>query len=319
MENNERFPGNDIHHTAVIGPNVYMGTGNYIGPYCVIGFPGEHREKWGKDEGVSIGNNNTFTGHVTIDAGIDRPTGVMNNTFLMKHSHVGHDAIICSRATISCGAKIGGHTYIGKDVNVGLNAIIHQNHTIIDWCMIAMGAVVTLKCQTREGYMYAGNPATEKGPNKKAPKYLFSEGELAGSIVKCRCTTSIEQHLASVKLIPEIKESETCLPGSYQTGVILPTCHPYATAPNRVKLPISVIDTKQVELGIDNPEEAELMGYFDVDHIIVVREAHDDSLGHSPINAEATMIHLTSGDTFFIPMHIDEVQGLIDNVDKQNT
>lgn len=169
-----RFPGNDIHHTAIIGPNVIMGTGNYIGHYCIIGMPGEHREKWGEDKGVAIGDNCKFTGHVTIDSGIEDSTLIGDNAFIMKHAHVGHDAVIYPNVTISCGAKIGGHTIVQIGANIGLNAVIHQKHTIAANVMVAMGAVVTLKCQTQEGYMYAGNPAVEKGRNKKAPDTISS-------------------------------------------------------------------------------------------------------------------------------------------------
>lgn len=174
-DNERRFPGNNIHHTAVIGLNVTMGTGNYIGPYCVIGMPGEHREKWGEDKGVMICSNNVFTGHITIDAGIEVPTLIENNVFIMKHAHVGHDATICDRATISCGAKVGGHTVVGNDANIGLNAVIHQKHDVAPWCMIGMGAVLPLKVNTVVGHTYVGNPVRCIGRNKKAPKHLFTK------------------------------------------------------------------------------------------------------------------------------------------------
>ena len=178
-ENERRFPGNKIHATAVFGPNVTMGTGNEIGPYCIVGFPGEHRGRWGKDLGVLIGNNNIFTGHVTIDSGIEHPTHIHNWTFIMKHAHIGHDADVMWDVTIACGAKIGGHAIIYPYANIGLNAVVHQKHQVHNHCMIAMGAVVTLKCLTRPGYMYAGNPAVEKGQNKKAP-HLFADGNKPG-------------------------------------------------------------------------------------------------------------------------------------------
>lgn len=172
-ENEARFPGNTIHATAVIGPNVTMGISNYIGPYCVIGMPGEHREKWGEDKGVFIGSNNKFTGHITIDSGIEVPTKIHDWTFIMKHAHVGHDAEIKWDVTISCGAKIGGHTIVYPYANIGLNAVIHQNHEVHQHCMIGMGTVLPLKVQTVPGHTYVGNPARCIGRNKKAPEHLF--------------------------------------------------------------------------------------------------------------------------------------------------
>lgn len=201
MDNNERFPGNDIHPTAIIGPNVTIGTGNYIGPYCLIGMPGEHRVKWGDDKGVVIYNDCTFTGHVTIDSGIEGRTIIGNRVFIMKHAHVGHDASIYESVTISCGAKVGGHSTVREFSNIGLNAVLHQCILIHAYCMIAMGAVITTKCLTQPGYMYAGNPAVEKGRNKKAPNGLIDEEPCF--------------------------ESDCNKPGSYQSGPVKPMYHPY--------------------------------------------------------------------------------------------
>jgi UDP-N-acetylglucosamine acyltransferase len=77
----------------------------------------------------------------------------------MKHSHVGHDAVLHDNVTLSCGAKVGGHTIIGKYCNIGLNAVIHQKHEIAKGCMIGMGSVVPLKVKTTPFFIYAGNPA----------------------------------------------------------------------------------------------------------------------------------------------------------------
>lgn len=177
---------NYIHPTAIIGPNVVMGDNNYIGPYCIIGYPAEHKEYWKMEnvipEGmrewvperlepvsgkVIIGNNNKFTGHVTIDAGTTGATVIADNVWMLKHSHVGHDAIIASDVVISCGAKIGGHCVIGGGNNIGLNAVLHQRTEVPPMCMIGMGAVITKKTELLPGMKYAGNPARCLGVNKK--------------------------------------------------------------------------------------------------------------------------------------------------------
>lgn len=157
---------NYIHPTAVIGPNVSLGYGNYIGPYCIIGYPAEHKEFWGGPVGkVIIGDNNHFTGLVTIDAGTEGITIIHNNVWMLKHSHVGHDARIQDDCTISCGAKIGGHAILGNNVNVGLNACIHQRVIVPGGCMIGMGAIVTKKTSLQPNRKYAGVPARDIGPN----------------------------------------------------------------------------------------------------------------------------------------------------------
>jgi UDP-N-acetylglucosamine acyltransferase len=160
---------NFIHPSAVIGDNVDLGEGNYIGPLCIIGYPAEHRKYWGKPLGtVVIGNNNIFTGLVTIDAGTEKETIIGNNNMFLKHSHVGHDAVVGNNVTVSCGAKIGGHAVINNKVNIGLNACIHQFVVVAEGVMIGMCAAVTKKLLIEPYRKYAGVPAKDIGSNEQA-------------------------------------------------------------------------------------------------------------------------------------------------------
>ena len=179
---------NFIHHTAIIGDNVILGDNNYIGPYCVIGEPAEHKKYWGYEEfesitfnkkdwrtlkkvkeikfnkgKVVIGDNNIITGLVTIDAGTEDETIIGSNCFIMKHAHIGHDCLIQDNVTISCGAKIGGHSVIGETSNIGLNAVLHQFSIIKKGCMI--GASAFFKGESISETKYAGVPAKPIGKN----------------------------------------------------------------------------------------------------------------------------------------------------------
>ena len=102
---------------------------------------------------------------VTVDAGAERPTVIGKNCYLMKHSHVGHDAILCRNVVISCGAKVGGHTVIDVDCNIGLNAAIHQKVTIPKGCMIGASAFIGKKTILQPYRKYAGVPAKDIGEN----------------------------------------------------------------------------------------------------------------------------------------------------------
>jgi len=155
---------NYIHPTAIVGDNVELGDNNYIGAYCIIGDKAEHKKYWDKPLGkVYIGDNNIITGLVTIDAGTEEPTIIENDCFIMKHAHIGHDCIIQNNVTISCGAKIGGHSIIKEKSNIGLNAVLHQFTTIEKGCMI--GASAFIKGLTEEYSKYAGVPAKKIGIN----------------------------------------------------------------------------------------------------------------------------------------------------------
>jgi UDP-N-acetylglucosamine acyltransferase len=156
---------NFIHPTAIIGDNVILGDNNYIGAYCIIGDPAEHKKHWDKPKGkVYIGYNNIITGLVTIDAGTEDNTTILNNCFIMKHAHIGHDCFIMNNVTISCGAKIGGHSIINEYSNIGLNAVLHQFTRIERGCMI--GASAFIKGETEEFTKYAGVPARKIGINE---------------------------------------------------------------------------------------------------------------------------------------------------------
>jgi len=162
-----KYPNNQIHPTAIIYDGVVMGEGNVIGPYCVIGAPAEWKGKEGQTGHVYIGDNNVITGMVTIDSGVLNRTLIGDNCYIMKHAHVGHDAILHSNITLSCGVKIGGHSIIFNDVNIGLNAVIHQKCEIPKGCMIGACGFVGKKSILREGYKYAGVPVRELGLNIK--------------------------------------------------------------------------------------------------------------------------------------------------------
>lgn len=177
MTNNERYPFNHIHPSALIAEGTEIGRGNVIGPYCLIGFPAEMKGSDVKQGNVIIGNDNTITGLVTIDSGTERPTTIADACYIMKHAHIGHDALVQSKVTISCGAKIGGHAIISTGCNIGLNAVVHQKQLIEDGCMIGMGAVVTKKLVTEPFKTYAGNPAKLIGENTKHPNYTIFQKE----------------------------------------------------------------------------------------------------------------------------------------------
>lgn len=158
-----------IHPTALLGPKVLIGNNVYIGPYCIIGFPPEWKGKEDKENfGVSIGNNTVITGLVTIDAGAERITYIGSDCYLMKHSHIGHDAYIGNGVTLSCGCKVGGHAMVYANVTIGLNAVIHQRVTIAEGCMIGACAFIGKTLITKPYSKYAGVPAKLIGTNKKA-------------------------------------------------------------------------------------------------------------------------------------------------------
>ncbi len=155
--------GNYIHQTAIIYPNVKLGTGNYIGAYSVIGSNGEIRGvNQNTFEGfVSIGNNNVISEHVTIQRPYNRAaTYVGDNNIIMAHSHIGHDAIIGNNTEICTGVIIGGYAIIKDDVKLKLGVTVRNRITVNKGALVGLGGVVVK--EVKAGAVVYGNPAREK-------------------------------------------------------------------------------------------------------------------------------------------------------------
>jgi UDP-N-acetylglucosamine acyltransferase len=161
--------GNEVHHTATVGPHVELGEGNYVGPHAVlagairlgddnwigagtvIGAPPEirdfpHAPSWTEhlpEFGVEIGHRNVIREMVTIQHGSRRPTRIGNDCFLMTRTYAAHDVHLEDTVTTSAGVSLAGHVQVGSLANLGMGALVHQFRVIGAGVMIGMGAVVT--------------------------------------------------------------------------------------------------------------------------------------------------------------------------------
>ena len=157
---------NSIHPTAIVGPNVKMGKGNYVGPYCIlsghieigddnkflahvsVGLPPQHRgfaievDKLEEKGTVKIGSRNIFHEYVTIHQPWHELTSIGSDCFLMAYAHVPHDAILEDSITMANNVQIGGHSILMKGCTIGLSACIHQFSVIGSYAMVGMGSVV---------------------------------------------------------------------------------------------------------------------------------------------------------------------------------
>jgi UDP-N-acetylglucosamine acyltransferase len=175
---------NVIHDTAIIHPDAMIGSGNLIGPYCVIeanveigdynvftshvsiGSPPEHKSLGlnYEQEGVVIKNHNTFREFITVNQGTKTPTLIGSRGYFMRGSHFGHDCQVHDDVTLACNAIIGGHTRVMDFANFGLGAIAHQNIILPPGIMLGAGAVA-VKQVYEEWMIYAGVPAVKLKPN----------------------------------------------------------------------------------------------------------------------------------------------------------
>lgn len=156
--------GNNIHKTAIIHPNVRLGTGNTIGAYCVIGGNGEIRgANQNEFQGnVVIGNNNVISEFVSIQRPFkkDCSTIIGNNNLIMAHVHIGHDALIYDDNEICTSTVIGGYCQIHFRTKIKLMCVLRNRIVVGSDAIIGMGSVV-IKNVDQKAVVY-GNPAKEK-------------------------------------------------------------------------------------------------------------------------------------------------------------
>jgi UDP-3-O-[3-hydroxymyristoyl] glucosamine N-acyltransferase len=139
-----------------------------IHPSAEIGLPPEMRDyKPGhKHHGVIVHEEARIGAFCTIDAGYESPTRI-GKCWLMKHVHVGHDAIIGDGVEIAPHTSVGGYVVIGNNVKVGQSAVFKPYVVVGEGAVIGMGAVVTKNVPA--GETWVGNPASkmEKRPQHK--------------------------------------------------------------------------------------------------------------------------------------------------------
>lgn len=133
--------------------------GGGVDQTAVIGHAPEHRD-WTPDMPAYdplLGDAVRIEAFVTIDAGVNRNTTIGHRTWLMKHVHVGHDAIVGDDCELAPGVVVGGHCEIGDRVKIGINACLKPGVTVGDETRIGAGAVVVHNVPP--GITVAGNPA----------------------------------------------------------------------------------------------------------------------------------------------------------------
>lgn len=135
-----------IHPTAIVGPNVKLGSNVKIGPFSVVvgnvtidndtrlhahvtvGFPGQVTGLHDSLGVIEIGKKCEIREFVTIHAARtkDGKTKVGNNCYLMNFAHVSHDVILEDNVTLINNVSLGGHTYIEKNAIVMASGATHQ-------------------------------------------------------------------------------------------------------------------------------------------------------------------------------------------------
>ena len=193
---------NNIHPTALISPNVVLGTGNvigpnvvicgpaeigndnWIGPGSIIGTPGEyqgrkHPVSWEQGSGglTKIGSRNVIREMVTIHVSADTTTSIGDDCYIMAKCYIPHDAVIEDEVKLATTVLLGGYVHVGKASYIGMGAIVHQRLVIGEGSMVGMGTVATRNIPPFSKFY--GNPGTVRGVNSIRLESLgFSTSEI---------------------------------------------------------------------------------------------------------------------------------------------
>jgi len=174
---------------SVIGPQVEVGEGTWIGAHVVLdgrmrigrgnkifhfaslGAPPQDKKYAGEDTAVEIGDGNTIREYVTMNRGTALDAGVTrvgDDNWIMAYVHFAHDCQIGSHAIFANACQLAGHVTVGDWTVFGATTLVHQFVHIGAHAFTGMG---TYLAQDLPPYVTAaGNRARPYGINSEGLK-----------------------------------------------------------------------------------------------------------------------------------------------------
>ena len=153
-------PGCVLGRGVVLGDRVRLGAGTVI-RNAVIGDDfrafehvsiGVDAYFMAEDEGgffripsfgkVLIGNRVEIGANVVIERGFNTDTRLMDDVRIDCNVSLGHDDLLMEHAEVLSGTSLGGLVTVGRNVYIGMNAVVKQRLSIGDNAMVGMGSAV---------------------------------------------------------------------------------------------------------------------------------------------------------------------------------
>lgn len=180
---------------SVIGADVEIGEGSWIGPHVVINGPtrigrdnrvyqfsslGEAPQHLGyKQEPtwLEIGERNIIREYCTLNRGTvagGNVTKIGDDNFIMAYCHIAHDCSVGNKTVFANNSSLAGHVRIGDHAVLGGFTMVHQFCRVGAHCMTGVNTV-TFK-DIPPYLMVGGNTAAPHGLNLRGLKRRgFSE------------------------------------------------------------------------------------------------------------------------------------------------
>ncbi len=190
---------------CVVGPHVYVtgvtkiGAGNRFHAGCVIGDAPQDLKYQGQPTRVSIGDQNVFREHVTVNRATtpDGATVVGSHCFFMANAHVAHNCVVGSHVIFANGATLGGHVTVQDRAFISGNCLVHQFCRVGTLAIMQGGSAISKDlppftvargfngiCGLNViGLRRAGFTAEQRLEMKKLYHALFRSGKIFGEAV----------------------------------------------------------------------------------------------------------------------------------------
>jgi len=164
IDNSAKIAANvEISPFAVIGSDVEIDEGTWVGPHVVINGPtkiGKNNKIFqfssigedpqdkkydGEPTRLVIGDDNTFRECSTISRGTTSGGGLTqigDQNLFMAYVHIAHDCKVGNYTTFSNNASLAGHVTVEDYANLGGFVGVHQFCNIGKYCFCAGGSII---------------------------------------------------------------------------------------------------------------------------------------------------------------------------------
>ncbi len=130
IENNVKIANNNkIQSSVFIGANTDIGESNTFFSFCSIGSLPQDLKYNGEKSRLIIGSKNIFREYCTANIGTEgdkMETVIGDGSLFMTGTHIAHDCIVGNQTIFANNATLGGHVHVDDFAVIGGLSAIHQ-------------------------------------------------------------------------------------------------------------------------------------------------------------------------------------------------
>lgn len=157
-------------HVVISGPTK-IGVDNRIYPFASLGEAPQDKKFAGEDTELIIGDRNVIREYCTLNRGTVQDIGktvVGSDNWIMAYVHIAHDCIIADHTIMANGTTLAGHVKIEDYAILGGFSLIHQFCRIGAYAFTGMGTAIAK--DVPPFVMSFGAPGVPRGINREGMK-----------------------------------------------------------------------------------------------------------------------------------------------------